>query len=737
MLPLTTATAPNSPRERAIVRIGPTAGGPTPTGPWPAFPTMCELLALSANTPTDMRFSFHGLTRRGGATGSHGDGWGVASFDPYGRGVHLYREDAPAAFSRSAAEVAALDLRAHCSIAHIRKATQGVVALENCHPFHRRWHGQEWVFAHNGDLKGELPGILPGRYRPQGSTDSEAAFCWILGELERAGIDPDDDAGLFDALVAASGRLAGAGIFNCLISNGRWLYAYASTKLHRITRRAPFSRATLADDDLSVDFAELAGPRDVVTIVSTEPLTTDECWTPLAKGEALLLWGGEVVRRAVPSPPAPVPMATAARFWLRLGLVSFGGPAGQIALLHGELVERRRWLSEGRFLHALNYCMLLPGPEATQLATYLGWLMHGTAGALVAGGLFLLPSVAVLLSLSAIYALWGQLPALVAVFWALKPAVLGIVLLAAWRLGRRTLHHPVLVAIAVAACLALSVGRMPYPALIGATGLLGWIGGRLRPTLFRPPSRPAAAAVRTPLAGRVLHGDDDPTPDHSRFSPRRLGLTLLGGGLALGLPLTLLTLASGWDGPLATMARFFTRVALVSFGGAYAVLPYVAQGAVETHGWLDAAQMVDGLALGETTPGPLIMVVAFVGFMGGWNGSGSLAAGVVAALVVVWFSFLPSFLFILAGGPLVEASREDLRVGAPLTAITAAVVGVILSLAFYLAGPALAPAGGLDGGAAMVLVASLVLLGRGLGALPLIAAATSVGLGRWWLAAAG
>ncbi|WP_216900011.1 class II glutamine amidotransferase [Synechococcus sp. CCY 9618] len=266
---------------------------------------MCELLALSANTPTDMRFSFHGLTRRGGATGSHGDGWGVASFDPDGRRVHLYREDAPAAFSRIAAQVAALDLKAHCSIAHIRKATQGVVALENCHPFHRRWHGQEWVFAHNGDLKDDLAGILtgsgadqPAGYRPEGSTDSEAAFCWILDELDRAAIDPEDEAGLFGVLVAASGRLAAAGIFNCLISNGRWLYAYASTKLHRITRRAPFSKATLADDDLSVDFAELAGPRDVVTIVSTEPLTTDECWTPLAEGEALLLRGGEVVRRA-------------------------------------------------------------------------------------------------------------------------------------------------------------------------------------------------------------------------------------------------------------------------------------------------------------------------------------------------------------------------------------------------------------------------------------------------------
>ncbi|MCT0206575.1 class II glutamine amidotransferase [Synechococcus sp. CS-1332] len=259
---------------------------------------MCELLALSANTPTDMRFSFHGLTRRGGATGCHGDGWGVASFDPDGRGVYLYREDAPAAFSKIAAQVAALDLKAHCSIAHIRKATQGVVALQNCHPFHRRWHGQEWVFAHNGHLEGPLPETPV--FRPEGSTDSEAAFCWILGELERAGLDAEDEAGLFEALAVASSRLAATGIFNGLISNGRWLFAYASTKLHRITRRAPFARATLADDDLSVDFAKLAGPNDVVTIVSTEPLTTDERWIPLDPGEALLLRGGEVVRHTDP-----------------------------------------------------------------------------------------------------------------------------------------------------------------------------------------------------------------------------------------------------------------------------------------------------------------------------------------------------------------------------------------------------------------------------------------------------
>jgi chromate transporter len=434
----------------------------------------------------------------------------------------------------------------------------------------------------------------------------------------------------------------------------------------------------------------------------------------------------------------PFSLTTAARFWLRLGLVSFGGPAGQIALLHAELVERRRWLSERRFLHALNYCMLLPGPEATQLATYLGWLMHGLGGALIAGGLFLLPSVVVLLSLSAVYALWGHQPALAAVFWALKPAVLGIVLQAAWRLGRRTLHNPVLVLIAAAACLALAVGRVPYPALIIATALVGWIGGRLRPALFRGPApHPPGALGNATTQEDALHGDDTPTPAHARFHWPGLGLTLLGGGVALGLPLTLLTLTGGWNGQLATMARFFTKVALVSFGGAYAVLPYVAQGAVDTYGWLDAAQMADGLALGETTPGPLIMVVAFVGFMGGWNGSGTLSSGVVAALVVVWFTFLPSFLFILAGGPLVEASREDLRIGAPLTAITAAVAGVIVSLALYLAGPALAPSGGLDGGAVLVLLAAVVLLGRGLGALPVIGAATAVGLGRWWLTGGG
>ncbi|MFM9102575.1 MAG: class II glutamine amidotransferase, partial [Cyanobium sp.] len=233
---------------------------------------MCELLALSANTPTDLRFSFHGLRRRGGATGDHVDGWGLASYDPDGRGVRLYREDAPAAFSPIAAAVAALDLKAHCSIAHIRKATRGVVALENCHPFHRRWADQEWVFAHNGDLK-ELP-ALSGVQRPLGQTDSEVAFCWLLEELERQGLERAEEGVLFAELLAAAYRLADLGSFNSLLSNGAWGFAYAGTRLHRLTRRAPFGQARLTDADLSVDFAVVTQPSDVVTIVTTEPLTT-------------------------------------------------------------------------------------------------------------------------------------------------------------------------------------------------------------------------------------------------------------------------------------------------------------------------------------------------------------------------------------------------------------------------------------------------------------------------------
>ena len=411
-----------------------------------------------------------------------------------------------------------------------------------------------------------------------------------------------------------------------------------------------------------------------------------------------------------------VSLAQASRFWLQLGLVSFGGPAGQIALLHRELVERRRWLSERRYLHALNYCMLLPGPEATQLATYLGWLLHGVPGGLIAGGLFLVPSVLVLTSLATIYALWGQLPLLTAVFALLKPAVLAIVVVAAWRLGQRTLHTRLLQLLAALAFASLALLNVPYPLVVGLAALIGWTAGQLQPQWIQrqtqgPVISPQGDGTDLPPA---VHDDLTPTPAHAQLSQRRLAVTLLVWGLATLLPLAALDHWGDENGTLATMARFFSRVALLSFGGAYAVLPYVAQGAVDTFGWLSASQMVDGLALGETTPGPLIMVVAFVGFMGGWNtglggggGSGSLAAALATTLVTVWFTFVPSFGFILAGAPLVEASRGDLRLGAPLTAITAAVVGVIASLAVVFARPVLWPAGQVQPGALVVLLLAL------------------------------
>ena len=412
-------------------------------------------------------------------------------------------------------------------------------------------------------------------------------------------------------------------------------------------------------------------------------------------------------------PVSPVSLAEASRFWFQLGWVSFGGPAGQIALLHRELVDRRRWLSERRYLHALNYCMLLPGPEAMQLATYLGWLMHGVPGGLIAGGLFVIPSVFVLTALASVYALWGQLPLLASVFAVLKPAVLAIVLMAAWRIGRRTLHTPLLVALAVAGFLALAAFKFPYPVVVITAGLIGLGAARWRPNLLVA-SKPHGAGSSDSQQDRpgALHDDDSASPDHARFSKRRLAVTLLLWALATLAPLAALASFGGWSGTLALMARFFTRVALLSFGGAYAVLPYVAQGAVEQFGWLSAPQMLDGLALGETTPGPLIMVVAFVGFMGGWNQS--IAAGLspwplalAAVLVTVWFTFLPSFGFILAGAPLVEASRGDLRFGAPLSAITAVVVGVIASLALFFAGPVLWPAGAFNPLAALVVAAAL------------------------------
>ncbi|MBL0088698.1 MAG: chromate efflux transporter [Ideonella sp.] len=385
------------------------------------------------------------------------------------------------------------------------------------------------------------------------------------------------------------------------------------------------------------------------------------------------------------APPATVGFWQAFAFWLKLGFVSFGGPAGQIAIMHTELVERRRWISERRFLHALNYCMVLPGPEAQQLATYIGWLMHRTWGGIVAGALFVLPSLALLIGLSWLYLAHGQQPIVAGLFYGIKPAVTAIVLQAAHRIGSRALKNPVLWAIAGASFVAIFALQLPFPLIVLGAALIGWLGGRYAPQRFQLGGAHGAAKAGY---GPALIDDSTPTPEHARFKPSRLAAVLAIGLALWALPMAWLAAHFGWQGAFTQMGWFFTKAALLTFGGAYAVLPYVYQGAVEQQGWLSAAQMIDGLALGETTPGPLIMVVAFVGFVGGYSkallGPDALfLAGALAATLVTWFTFLPSFVFILAGGPLVESTRDALHFTAPLTAITAAVVGVIANLALF------------------------------------------------------
>ena len=415
--------------------------------------------------------------------------------------------------------------------------------------------------------------------------------------------------------------------------------------------------------------------------------------------------------------PTSPSLREALRFWLKLGCISFGGPAGQIALMHQELVEKRRWISERRFLHALNYCMLLPGPEAQQLATYLGWLLHRTAGGILAGVLFVLPSLLLLIVLSWLYMAFGQTPLVAGLFYGIKPAVTAIVAHAAWRIGGRTLHNPALWAIAVAAFVAIFIFALPFPAIILGAALLGLIGGRLAPKYFALGSSHAGSAKS---AAPAVIDDDTPTPTHARFRLGHLLRVVVIGAALWALPMGLLTGLLGWQHTLTQMGWFFTKAALLTFGGAYAVLPYVYQGAVTHFGWLDATQMIDGLALGETTPGPLIMVVAFVGFVGAWNHAllgpeAMFAAGALAATLVTWFTFLPSFMFILGGGPLVERTHGDLKFTAPLTAITAAVVGVIVNLAAFFAWHVLWPtatAGNFDFVAAAIALAAGIALFR-------------------------
>ena len=375
----------------------------------------------------------------------------------------------------------------------------------------------------------------------------------------------------------------------------------------------------------------------------------------------------------------------ALKFWFKLGFISFGGPAGQIALMHEELVVRRRWISENRFLHALNYCMVLPGPEAQQLATYIGWLMHKTRGGIAAGVLFVLPSLFMLIGLSWIYIAFGQVTWVAGLFYGIKPAVTAIVLQAAHRIGSKALKNNLLMGIAASSFVAIFALNVPFPFIVLVAAIVGWLGGRMSPQSF---SSGAGHAASAKTDGAALIDDHTPTQAHAQFNWKRLMKVLLAGAVLWLVPMGLLATYKGWDHTLTQMSWFFTKAALLTFGGAYAVLPYVFQGAVEQFGWVTATQMMDGLALGETTPGPLIMVVAFVGFVGGYVkavlGPDSLfLAGALAATLVTWFTFLPSFIFILAGGPFVESTHNNLKFTAPLTAITAAVVGVIVNLALF------------------------------------------------------
>ncbi|MDD0838518.1 chromate efflux transporter [Curvibacter sp. HBC61] len=438
------------------------------------------------------------------------------------------------------------------------------------------------------------------------------------------------------------------------------------------------------------------------------------------------------------APPAPT-FWQALWYWLKLGCISFGGPAGQIALMHEELVERRRWISEKRFLHALNYCMVLPGPEAQQLATYLGWLLHKRWGGLVAGGLFVLPSLILLIGLSWLCMRYGHLPLVSGLLYGLKPAVIAIVLAAAWRLGHRTLRNRWLQGLALLAFVAIFGLQLPFPWIVLGAAALGWLGGRWVPAAFSVGAGGhGAAAGASPRP--ALIDDDSPTPAHARFSAPGL-LRVLGVGLALwGAAIGGLALWLGWQATLTQMAWFFTKAAWLTFGGAYAVLPYVFQGAVTDYQWLSAAQMMDGLALGESTPGPLIMVVSYVGFVGAWNQAlygpeALLLAGVAGALVVTFFTFLPSFILIFLGGPFIESTHGKLGFTAPLTGISAAVVGVILNLALFFAWHGLWPqgwAGPFEWPAALIAALALLALVRyKASVLAVIAGAAVAGLAVW------
>jgi chromate transporter len=377
-----------------------------------------------------------------------------------------------------------------------------------------------------------------------------------------------------------------------------------------------------------------------------------------------------------------VPLSEATKVWFAISLQTFGGPAGQIAVMQRALVDEKRWIGQQRFLHALNYCMLLPGPEAQQLAIYIGWLLNGTAGGLIAGTLFVLPGLVALLGLAAIYVAYGTTTAVTGLFVGLAAAVLSVVVQALLRVGRRALGHRVMVGIAVAAFVALAVFSVAFPIVVAVAAVAGWLLGRYAPqTVHQRQAHAATDAGPSPLiADDALHGE----PGSWQRSLRVLTI-----GLVVWLfPLLLVAVFTGRHSTLTTEGTFFSGTALVTFGGAYAVLTYVAQRAVEAYGWLSAREMVRGLGLAETTPGPLIMVVVFVAFLGAYRSPGALppwAAAVVAGLLVTWAMFVPCFVFIFLGAPYVERLRGNRALTAALAGITAAVVGVIANLSYYFA----------------------------------------------------
>ena len=370
------------------------------------------------------------------------------------------------------------------------------------------------------------------------------------------------------------------------------------------------------------------------------------------------------------------------RFWLKLGFISFGGPTGQIAIMQTELVEKKKWISQSRFLHALNFCMLLPGPEAQQLAIYIGWLLHKIRGGIVAGALFVIPSIFVLWTLSYIYAAFGNLAWIAAIFYGLKPAVTAIVLVAVIRIGRKALKNEVMWVLALLAFVAIYFFKVPFPAIVLGAGVIGFVGGLFWKSKFETSSKQNAETTLSVIS------DEQESPPHTRPNLRRAVLISFVCLILWLAPTILAGILRGWDSTLFKEGLFFSKAAVVTFGGAYAVLPYVAQQALFHYGWLKAGQMMDGLGLAETTPGPLIMVLQFVGFMGAWQhpeGLPPLLAATLGALLTTWATFTPCFLWIFVGGPHIEQLRGNEKLTSALSAVTAAIVGVILNLAVWFA----------------------------------------------------